>query len=88
MAEPGKFDEFKTKVQKLIVKEKSFIDGTIREKGEVVDIVLGRAHHKEAHSNLEPYSPEAKKRIDAELEEEAAGADNAPKPVIKNSAQA
>jgi hypothetical protein len=87
MAEQAKDDGFKTKVQKFIVLEKSFIDGTIREVGDVVDIVLGRPHDPTKHANLQPHTPEAERKMQEKLAAEAKeiGDAKAPVPPIRNA---
>jgi hypothetical protein len=70
---PNVKDDSDTRPQKMIVLEKSFINGTIHEKGAVVDVVLGREYNSKFHANLTPYTHEAKKRVDEELKAAEAG---------------
>lgn len=58
---------------KFIVNEPSFIDGTLRQAGDIVETNLGgEKYHEKKHANLTPYSPKALQEIQQQLAEEEA----------------
>lgn len=55
--------------KRYIVNEPSFIDGTLRQAGDVVTTDLGSDYDAKLHANLTPFTPKALEKMKAELDE-------------------
>lgn len=58
---------------RYVVKEKSYIDGHLRQAGDVVDIDLGCNYDPKAHANLAPFSKKALQDVQSAINEKKGG---------------